>query len=111
VRAERREWDAVTAQTAVPEEPRGRPECWCCGRIEEPARLVHLGNYPEVTVCIRCAHSISKWAAEIEDQSRTGIAVRVRDELRRLRKTVVARGWHHNRLIGRPLRWLGRRMP
>jgi hypothetical protein len=72
---------------------------------------VHLGNHPEVTVCIRCAHSISKWAWEIEDQSRTGIAVRARDGFRRLRRGVVQRGWHHHRLIGRPLRWIGRHTP
>jgi hypothetical protein len=101
----------MSAQIAVDEEPLGPPECWCCGTIEDPAQLVHLGNHPEVAVCTRCAHSISKWAREIEDQSQTGVAVRVRDEFRRLRKTVVRRGWHNNRLIGRPLRWLGRHTP
>ena len=101
----------MSAQVVVGEEPPQRSECWCCGAIEDPVKFVHLGNHPEVTVCTRCAHSISKWAWEIEDQSRTGLSVRARDQLRRLRKTVVQRGWHHNRLIGRPLRWLGKRTP
>src|SRR5260370_22969148 len=25
-----------------------------------PAKMVHLGNHPEVTLCTRCAHSVSK---------------------------------------------------
>jgi hypothetical protein len=101
----------MTAQTAVQDKPAGGSECWCCGTIEDPTQLVHLGNHPEVTVCTRCAHSISKWAWEIEDQSRTGLAVRARDQFRRLRKTVVQRGWHRSRLIGRPLRWIGKHTP
>ncbi len=101
----------MEAKIAGQAEPPRRPECWCCGTIEDPTRLVHLGNHPEVTVCTRCAHSISKWAGEIEDQSRTGVAVGARDGFRRLRKTVVQRGWHHNRIIGPALRWLGRHTP
>ncbi len=50
--------------------------CSCCGAIEDPSRLVRLGNHPEVTVGVRCAHALSKWAREIEDRSRTGIASR-----------------------------------
>jgi hypothetical protein len=76
-----------------------------------PALMVHLGNHPEVTVCTGCARSVSKWAWEIEDQSRTGAAVRARDQFRRLRRGVVRRGWHRSRFIGRPLRWLGRHTP
>lgn len=101
----------MTAETAVQDEPAGRSECWCCGTIEDPTQVVHLGNHPEVTVCTRCAHSISKWASEIEDQSRTGLAVRARDQFRRLRNMVVQRGWHRSRLIGRPLRWIGKHTP
>ncbi|MGI8868550.1 MAG: hypothetical protein ACR2F6_06800 [Mycobacteriales bacterium] len=101
----------MTAHVVVENAQSGRSECWCCGVIDDPAKLVHLGNHPEVTVCTRCAHSISKWAGEIEDQSRTGIAVRARDVFRRLRETVVERGWHRSRLIGRPLRWLGKHTP
>lgn len=101
----------MTAQTAVPDEPYDPSQCWCCGAIEDPTKLVHLGNHPEVGVCTRCAHSISKWASEIEDRSRTGLSVRARDRFRQLRRIVVERGWHQHPLIGRPLRWIGRHTP
>lgn len=101
----------MATQATVRDEPPGRSECWCCGATGDPATLVRLGNHPEVTVCTRCAHSLSKWAWEIEDQSRTGLTVQLRDGFRRLRKAVVRRGWHHNRFIGRYLRWIGRFTP
>ena len=101
----------MRTHTAVEDEYLSPSQCWCCGVIDDPARLVHLGNHPEVVVCLRCAHSLSKWAWEIEDQARTGPAVRARDVIRRLRKTVVQRGWHHHRIVGRGLRWLGRFTP
>ena len=101
----------MPAYTAQDRQPSGRSECWCCGRIEDPAHLVHLGNHPEVTVCTGCAHTLSKWAGQIEDQARIGAAVRVRDQFRRARRTVIARGWHNNRFIGPPLRWIGRHTP
>ena len=99
----------VVSAQGRPDPPPG--QCWCCGAIEDPAKLVHLGNHPEVVVCTRCAHSLSKWAWEIEDQSRTGLAVRARDQTRRLRKTVVRHGWHQNKIVGRGLRWMGRFIP
>lgn len=101
----------MNAQTVVDDETRSRSTCWCCGATEDPAKLVRLGNHPEVGVCTRCARSISKWAREIEDYDRTGLRVRARDWFRALRKTVVRHGWHHNRLVGRPLRWIGKHMP
>src|ERR1700748_3666182 len=101
----------MSAQAEVGEGAPHRSECWCCGAIGDPVKLVHLGNHPEVMVCLRCAHSISKWASEIEDQSRISLAARARDQARRLRKVVVQRGWHHNRIVGRPLRWLGKHTP
>jgi hypothetical protein len=101
----------MTAQTATEDERVGRPECWCCGIRQGSAKMVRLGNHPEVTLCTRCAHSVSKWAWEIEDADRTGIAVRARQQLRGVREAVVRHGWHNSRLIGRPLRWLGRHLP
>lgn len=102
----------MTAHTAIEDEQSPGPsQCWCCSAIADPAQLVHLGNHPEVAVCTRCAHALSKWAWEIEDQARTGLAVRARDRFRRLRKHVVRHDLHNNRLIGRPLRWLGRFTP
>ena len=102
----------MTVHTAIEDEQQPGPaQCWCCGATDDPDRLVHLGNHPEVGVCTRCAHSLSKWAWEIEDRSRSGITVRARDAVRSLRKTVVRHGWHHNRFVGRGLRWLGRFTP
>jgi hypothetical protein len=100
--------DAVTAVEDVDAVP---GECWCCGMSAAPETMVHLGNHPEVAICVRCAYSIKNWAWEIEDRSRTGPAVRARDGFRRLRRGVVRLGWHQSRLVGRPLRWLGRRLP
>jgi hypothetical protein len=103
---------AMTAHTAIEDEHRATPDrCWCCGATTDPAGLVHLGNHPEVAVCVRCAHSLSKWAREVEDAGRTGPLVRARNGMRRVRKAVVRHGWHHNKVIGRGLRWLGRFTP
>jgi hypothetical protein len=101
----------MTATRTPEDEIRGASDCWCCGMIESPEKMVRLGNHPEVTICVRCAYSIKNWAWEIEDQSRTGPAVRARDWFRRLRRDAVRRGWHRSRWIGRPVRWLGRRLP
>lgn len=102
----------MTVHTSVEDEQSPQEsQCWCCGMIDDPARLVHLGNHPEVVVCIRCAHSLSKWAWELEDQARTGLAVRARDSFRRLRKKVVQHGWQNNKIFGRGLRWMGRFTP
>jgi hypothetical protein len=86
-------------------------QCWCCGSAHDSDQMVHLGNHPEVMICVRCAYSIKAWALEIEDRSRTGYAVRVREAFRRLRRDVMRRQLHQNKWIGRPLRWLGRRLP
>jgi hypothetical protein len=91
----------MAAGPAIEHEQPSPSQCWCCGSIEEPGRLVDLGNHPEVAVCTRGAHSLSRWAWEVEGQGRTGLAVRAR-------KTVVRHGWHDNKLAERGLRWLGR---
>ena len=38
----------VTAH-GQPDPPQGR--CWCCGSIDDPDRMVHLGIHPEVALC------------------------------------------------------------
>jgi hypothetical protein len=73
--------------------------------------MVHLGNHPEVALCLRCARWAAKQAWEIEDRDRTGALVLARDRFRALRSRVVDRGWQHNRYVGRPLRWLGKHLP
>jgi hypothetical protein len=100
-----------TNRSAVEDAERSPSQCWCCGTVEDPARLVHLGNHPEVALCVRCAHSVSKWAWEIEDQARTGPLVMARDRLRAARREVIRRGWHQSRIVGGPIRWIGKRLP
>jgi hypothetical protein len=98
-------------RTAVEDDEPTRSECWCCGMVQAPEKMVHLGNHPEVTVCLRCAHFVHKQARGIEDQARTGPLVLARDRLRYARQKVIEKGWHRHPLIGRPLRWLGRYTP
>jgi hypothetical protein len=85
--------------------------CWCCGAIDAPERMVHLGNHPEVALCLGCARWAAKEAWAIADQGRTGPVVRARDRFRAIRRGVVDRGWHRNRVFGGPLRWIGKRLP
>jgi hypothetical protein len=96
---------------AVDQAGEPEPECWCCGQHQPADRMVHLGHHPEVTICIRCAYSIKTWAWEMEDRDRHGLPARARNRFRDLRGAVMQGGWQHSRLIGRPLRWLGRRLP
>ena len=63
--------------------------CWCCGAIDAPERMVHLGNHPEVALCLGCARWAAKEAWEIEDRGRTGLVVRARDRFRLLRRGVA----------------------
>lgn len=73
--------------------------------------MVHLGNHPEVALCLACARWTAKRAWEIEDSGRAGTAARVRGHLRAARAGVIRRGWHRNRVLSAPLKWLGRRLP
>lgn len=93
--------------------PTGPPpgECWCCGSMNDPRLMVHLGNHPEVGVCRPCARWAAKEAWEIEDRDRAGALVLGRDGLRIVRRFVIDRGWHRSRWLGGPLRWVGKRMP
>jgi hypothetical protein len=102
----------MTTHTAIEDADAISPsDCWCCGRHQPPEKMVHLGNHPEVAICVRCAYSVKNWAWEIEDQSRTGLLVRQRDRLRHARKLAMRKGWHQHPILGRPVRWLGRRLP
>lgn len=101
----------MSTQAAVDEQERGRIECWCCGAIDDSAQMIHLGNHPEVALCVRCGYWASHQAREIEDRSRTGPLAAVRSRLRSLRGTVIRHGWHRHPILGPPLRWLGKHMP
>lgn len=53
--------------TSIDLDDDGAVECWCCGCREAPDRVVHLGNHPEVLLCLRCAHFVHQKAWAIED--------------------------------------------
>lgn len=97
--------------TAIDDHELQQSECWCCGTIGDSDRMVHLGNHPEVALCLVCGHWAAKQAWAIEDRTRSGPLVAVRNRLRRARQQVIKRGLHRNRFYSRPLRWLGRRLP
>ena len=99
----------VTAQGHPEPPPPG--QCWCCGSTDDPDRLVHLGNHPEVALCRPCARWAAKQAWEIEDRDKTGLLVKLRDRFRHLRRGVIDRDWHRLPVVGRPLRWLGKHLP
>ena len=102
----------MSTRTAVEDaDELGRSQCWCCGAIDDPARMIHLGNHPEVALCVRCGRWAVKQAWEIEDRDKTGPLVMARDRFRAFRRKVIHRGWHHNRPLGPPLRWIGKRLP
>lgn len=99
-------------RTAVGDEqvPSGE-QCWCCGQAGDSNRMVHLGNHPEVALCLRCARFVAKCGREIEDRDKTGVVVLARDKFRAVRKAVVARGWQNTLVVGPALRWIGRHTP
>jgi hypothetical protein len=86
-------------------------ECWCCGTVDDPQLMVHLGNHPEVALCRRCARWAAKQAWEVDDRAKPGVLATVRSGFRKVRRSVVDRGWHRSRIVGGPLRWLGNRLP
>ncbi len=97
--------------TAVDLHDDGSVQCWCCGCLDPPDRMVHLGQHPEVHLCLRCAHFVHQQAWQIEDEGKRGPAAFTRDRLRDLRVEVMRRGWHQNRFLGGKLRWLGKCLP
>jgi hypothetical protein len=86
-------------------------ECWCCSSPYQESELVRLGGHPEVGVCLNCTHYLHQQARGREDTLRPTPASRVRDAMRSTRRVVIERHWHQRPIIGRPLRWLGRRLP
>jgi hypothetical protein len=73
---------------------------------------VHLGDHPEVAVCLGCAHVLHQRARATEDAQRPSAASRARrDGMRAVRRLVIARRRHERPMIGSALRWLGARLP
>jgi len=91
------------------EPPNG--QCWCCGSINDPERMVHLGDHPDVSMCLPCARWAATEAWELEDRDKTGPLVDMRDRFRQLRRGVIHRDWHRHPVLGRPVRWLGKHLP
>ena len=68
--------------------------------------MVHLGNHPEVKLCTRCSYFVAARARELENARDVGPITRVRLKITRF---VIERGIGQRPIVGRPLRWLGRR--
>jgi len=103
--------DAVQHPAASDARGGGAAECWCCGQRYPGERLLRLGSHPEVAVCLACAHFLHQQAQQREDALRPSVASRLRDAARLARRLVIDHGWHQRPLVGRPLRWLGQRLP
>lgn len=101
----------MSSETRVQDEESVHSECWCCGQSAPSGQMVHLGNHPEVAVCLACARFVAHRADEIEDRQRTGPAVVARNVVRRVRRSVVDHGWHNKPIVGPGLQWLGRHLP
>ena len=78
--------------TAIDLHDHGGVPCWCCDTVDAPDRMVHLGNHPEVHLCLRCAHFVHQRAWEIEDHGKRGPAALTRDGFRNLCAEVIRRG-------------------
>lgn len=97
--------------TAIHSDDGGTVQCWCCDSLGPPDRMVHLGQHPEVHLCLRCAHFVHQQSWQIEDEGKRGPAAFTRDRFRDLRAEVIRRWWHQNRFIGGKLPWLGKYLP
>ena len=42
----------------------GESMCWCCGRASSEDALVHLGNHPEVGICVNCVRFLQRRARD-----------------------------------------------
>lgn len=82
--------------------------CWCCGRIIPGGALVHLGNHPEVGVCVNCVRFLSRRA---RDYQASQMRLRLRETAESIRREVMARQLHQQPVIGPALKWINRHLP
>lgn len=82
--------------------------CWCCGRATAQNSLVHLGNHPEVGVCVNCTRFLSRRARDLQA---TAVRMRLRKAAEGIRRDVMARDLHNRPVIGPVLRWVNQRSP
>jgi hypothetical protein len=99
------------SMTAIAGKSDGSVICWCCGSSNPAESVVHLGDHPEVGVCLACAHFLHQRARQREDELHPSAGTRLRNALRAGRSEVIKRGWPDKPLLGGVLRWLGRRLP
>lgn len=102
---------AHTVATVGHPDPSPPGQCWCCGSVDDPGSMVHLGDHPEVALCRPCARWAAKRAWEIEDRDKAGVPVSIRGRFRQLRRDVIDHNWRRHPVVGRPLRWLGKHLP
>jgi hypothetical protein len=98
----------MSAQTQVPVAKGTKDACWCCGRVTAEDALVHLGNHPEVGICINCVHFLGRRARNYQA---TVVRQRLRATAESIRARVMARGWHQHPAFGPALRWINRHLP
>jgi hypothetical protein len=82
--------------------------CWCCGRETANDGLVHLGNHPEVGICVNCVHFLRRRARDLQA---TAMRQRLRETAESVRREVMSRGWHNRPVIGPALRWINQHSP
>ena len=98
----------MTAQTQTARDQAGESSCWCCGRTRPEDDLVHLGNHPEVGICLNCVHFLRRRA---RDRQATMLRQQLRGAAESVRGQVMAHGWHERPVIGPALLWLNRHLP
>lgn len=87
------------------------------GNVGAAARMLRWvrpfgwGTIPRSSCVCGARDLVAKRAGEIEDKQRPGLAVKVREAIRHVRRTVVQRGWHNTPILGGALRWIGRHTP
>jgi hypothetical protein len=68
------------------------PQCWCCGSKYPEPDLVHLGQHPEVAICLRCAHWLRRRATARHDEQHHTLAGQLRGVLQAARDQIINRG-------------------
>lgn len=95
----------MTEQTAPPS------PCWCCGSSYPDDELVHLGQHPEVAVCLGCTRWLRRRATRRLDDRNPSVRGRFRAGVAWVRSGVMKRGWHERGLLGALLRRIDRHLP
>jgi hypothetical protein len=98
----------MKANVQVADGATARDACWCCGKVTAGDAMVHLGDHPEVGICVNCVPFLARRARDLQ-------ATQARRRLRAIagsvRGAVMSRGWHERPVIGPLLLWLNRRSP